>query len=48
VEAPGDTRFVIEADGNVRAEVGELLRFGLRRGWVYLFDVVSEEALGRV
>jgi ABC-type sugar transport system ATPase subunit len=48
VEAAGATRFVVEAEGRVRAEPGEALRFGLRRGWVYLFDVVSEEALGRV
>ncbi len=48
VEAPGQTRFVVEAEGHVRAEPGELLRFGLRRGWVYLFDAGSERALGRV
>jgi ABC-type sugar transport system ATPase subunit len=43
-----DTRFVVEAEGHVRAEPGETLRFGLRRGWVYLFDVGDECALGRV
>ena len=48
VEAPGDTRFVVEADGLVRVEPGEPIRFGLRRGWVYLFDASDEHALGRV
>jgi ABC-type sugar transport system ATPase subunit len=48
VEAPGDTRFVVEAEGNVRAELGETVRFGLRRGWIYLFDAGDERALGRV
>jgi len=48
VSAPGETRFVVEAEGLVRAEPGELLRFGLRRGWVYLFDAVTERALGRI
>ena len=38
VEAAGAARFVVEADGRVRAEPGEAVRFGLRRGWVYLFD----------
>jgi ABC-type sugar transport system ATPase subunit len=48
VAAPGDARFVVEAEGLVRAEPGDSLRFGLRKGWVYLFDVADERALGRV
>jgi multiple sugar transport system ATP-binding protein len=48
VEAAGGARFVVEADGRVRAEPGEALRFGLRRGWVYLFDAENEQALGRI
>jgi ABC-type sugar transport system ATPase subunit len=48
VTAPGDTRFVVEAEGHVRAEPGESVRFGLRRGWLYLFDVRDERALGRI
>jgi ABC-type sugar transport system ATPase subunit len=48
VAAPGDARFVVEAEGIVRAEPGEPLRFGFRRGWVYLFDVADERALGRL
>jgi multiple sugar transport system ATP-binding protein len=48
VEAAGATQFVVEADGHVRAEPGELVRFGIRRGWVYLFDAMSERALGRI
>jgi multiple sugar transport system ATP-binding protein len=47
-EAPGAARFVVEADGRVRAEPGESLRFGLRRGWVYLFDSATEQAIGRI
>jgi hypothetical protein len=39
---------VVEADGRVRAEPGEPVRFGLRRGWVYLFDVGTEQTLGRI
>jgi multiple sugar transport system ATP-binding protein len=48
VETAGAARFVIEADGRVRAEPGEAVCFGLRRGWVYLFDAGTEQALGRV
>lgn len=48
VETAADARFVVEAEGNVRAEPGEALRFGLRRGWVYLFDASDEHALGRI
>jgi len=48
VSAPGGARFVVEADGLVRTETGESLRFGLRKGWVYLFDVADERALGRI
>ena len=48
VEAPGATRFVIKAEGHACAEVGEMLRFGFRRGWVYFIDLVSERALGRI
>jgi multiple sugar transport system ATP-binding protein len=48
VEASGGTRFVVQADGRVRAEPGEGLRFGLRRGWVYLFDAHDEQALVRI
>jgi multiple sugar transport system ATP-binding protein len=47
-EAPGAARFVVEADGRVRAEPGESVRFGLRRGWVYLFDSATEQAIGRI
>ena len=50
VETAADARFVVEAEGNVRAEPGEALRFGLRRGWVYLFDAggsgIAQIALG--
>ena len=48
VEAADHARFVIEAEGHVRAEPGEPVRFGLRRGWLYLFDVGDERALGRI
>jgi multiple sugar transport system ATP-binding protein len=48
VAGPGETRFVVEAEGRVRVEPGEMLRFGLRRGWVYLFDARNEQAIGRI
>ena len=48
VDAAGAARFVVEADGRVRAEPGELVRFGLRRGWVYLFGSGTEQAIGRI
>ena len=48
VTGPGDARFVIEAVGRVRVEPDEPVRFGLRAGWLYLFDVDGERALGRI
>jgi multiple sugar transport system ATP-binding protein len=48
VTAPGGARFVVAVDGLVQLEPGSSLRFGLRRGWLYVFDVASESALGRV
>jgi ABC-type sugar transport system ATPase subunit len=47
VTGPGESRFVVVIDGLVRVEVGDGLRFGLRRGWLYLFDAAGERALGR-
>jgi ABC-type sugar transport system ATPase subunit len=43
----GNTRFVVEAYGRVRAEPGDELRFGFSKGTLYLFDPVDERALGR-
>jgi ABC-type sugar transport system ATPase subunit len=37
--------FVVQAEGHIRAEVGELLRFGIRPGRLHVFDARSEEAL---
>jgi ABC-type sugar transport system ATPase subunit len=48
VEAGDDAQVIVEAEGNVRVEPGESLRFGLRRGWIYLFDAADERALGRI
>ena len=48
VSAPGEARFVVATDGLAHAEPGETLRFGLRKGWVYLFDAADERALGRI
>jgi hypothetical protein len=48
VVAPADSRFVVVIDGLVHPEPGSTLRFGLRRGWLYLFDAESGRALGRV
>ena len=45
---PNGAKFVLEAEGHVRAEPGETLRFGLRRGWVYLSTPADERALGRI
>jgi multiple sugar transport system ATP-binding protein len=49
VTAQGDARFVVTIDGLVQAEPGSSLRFGLRSGWVYLFDAADRQAIiGRV
>jgi multiple sugar transport system ATP-binding protein len=48
VDTGEDAQVVVEAEGNVRVEPGESLRFGLRRGWIYLFDAADERALGRI
>jgi ABC-type sugar transport system ATPase subunit len=48
VEADGAARFVVEAEGRVRVDPGDPVRFGLRRGRLYLFDPSDERALGRV
>jgi ABC-type sugar transport system ATPase subunit len=48
VTAPGEARFIVTIDGLVQAEPGSSLRFGLRRGWVYVFDALDQRALGRV
>jgi ABC-type sugar transport system ATPase subunit len=48
VTAPGEARFIVTIDGLVQAEPGSSLRFGLRRGWVYLFDASDQRALGRL
>jgi ABC-type sugar transport system ATPase subunit len=48
LSAPADSRFVVSVDGRVRPEPGASLRFGLRQGWIYVFDATDERALGRV
>jgi ABC-type sugar transport system ATPase subunit len=48
VVAPGESRFVVVIEGLVQMEPGSTLRFGLRRGWLYLFDAEEERALGRI
>jgi hypothetical protein len=48
VTAPGEARFIVTIDGLVQAEPGSSLRFGLRRGWVYVFDASDQRALGRL
>jgi ABC-type sugar transport system ATPase subunit len=45
--APG-AQFVVEAEGHVRAEVGESLRFGVRPGRLHVFDARTEQALTRL
>jgi ABC-type sugar transport system ATPase subunit len=48
VAGPGDSRFVVAIDGLAHLEPGSALRFGLRRGWLYLFDAADERAIGRI
>jgi multiple sugar transport system ATP-binding protein len=48
VSAPGDSRFVVSIDGLAQMEPGSSVRFGLRRGWLYVFDPDDERAIGRV
>ena len=48
VIASDDARFVIEAEGHVRFELGEALTFGLRKGLLYLFDAEDERSVGRI
>ena len=48
VTGPGDARFIVTIDGLVQAEPGSSLRFGLRLGWLYVFDASDQRALGRV
>ena len=48
VSAPGDSRFVVSIDGLAQLEPGSSLRFGFRRGWLYVFDAAGDRAIGRV
>ena len=48
VLAPGESRFVVAIDGLAHVEPGSTLTFGLRRGWLYLFDAADGRALTRV
>jgi ABC-type sugar transport system ATPase subunit len=48
LSAPADSRFVVTVEGLVRPEPGTSLQFGLRRGWIYVFDATDERALGRL
>jgi ABC-type sugar transport system ATPase subunit len=48
VSTHGDVSFVIEAEGRLRAELGDSVRFGLRPGRLYLFDPADERAIGRL
>jgi ABC-type sugar transport system ATPase subunit len=41
-------RFVVQAEGHIRAEVGETIRFGVRPGRLHVFDAHSEHALSRL
>jgi ABC-type sugar transport system ATPase subunit len=43
-----DLRFTVLADADTSVKPGELVRFGLEPGRLYLFDVASEHALGLV
>jgi ABC-type sugar transport system ATPase subunit len=48
VGAGNGAEFVVEAEGHVHIEPGDPVRFGLRRGKLYLFDPGDERALGRL
>ncbi len=48
VGAGNGAQFVVEAEGHVHVEPHETVRFGLRRGKLYLFDAGNEQALGRL
>jgi multiple sugar transport system ATP-binding protein len=41
-------RFVVEAEGYVRAEVGETVSFGIRPGRLHVFDAATERAVSRL
>jgi ABC-type sugar transport system ATPase subunit len=44
----GENRFIVEAEGGVRVEPGDVVRFGFRRGSLHLFDAADERSIGRV
>jgi len=48
VQAAEGARFVVEAEGHVRAEVGDPVRFGIRPGRLHVFDAETERAVARL
>jgi len=48
VTTAGGHSFVVEVDGRHRADPGDALRFGFRKGRLYLFDAADERAIGRL
>jgi ABC-type sugar transport system ATPase subunit len=48
VRAADGAQFVVEVDGNVRATIGDALRFGLAPGGIHLFAADTGAALTRV
>jgi len=43
-----DARLVVQASSEIGVEAGDLLPIGIEPGRMYLFDPVSELALGRL
>jgi multiple sugar transport system ATP-binding protein len=46
VDAGGDTRFSVFAEADVRANLGDPVRFGVEHGRTYLFDPSTTQAIG--
>ncbi|MGN6176964.1 MAG: hypothetical protein ACTHPS_29020 [Streptosporangiaceae bacterium] len=44
----GDQRFNMLADADTPVKTGEQVRFGLEPGRLYLFDAMTQQALGMV
>ena len=48
VMAPGEVRFTVHAEPDAAVRPGEVVKFGLEPGRLYLFDAATEQAIARV
>ncbi len=48
VTAPGEVRFTVYAEPDAAVRPGEVIKFGLEPGRLYLFDAATEQAIARV